>query len=98
MTKASIVGPCKQVRAVSVSGLARPIVVCVTTLIAVFGICACAGLRLNSTGSLPLGIYIVSTAAMQTLLSSAPQSLIRKSLLSGDTGILESALTAIIHF
>jgi len=97
MTKALIVGPCRQGRAVSVSRLARPIIVCVTTLIAVFGICAWAGLRLNSTGSLPLGIYILSTAADAYLVEFCPQSLIRKSLLSGDTGILESALTAMIH-
>ena len=72
MTKAPIVGPCKQVRAVSVSRLARPIVACVTTLIAVFGICAWAGLRLNSTQSLPLGIYIVSTAADANLVEFCP--------------------------
>jgi conjugative transfer signal peptidase TraF len=72
MTKASIVGPCKQARAVSVSRLARPIVVCVTTLMAVFGLCACVGLRVNSTGSLPLGIYIVSTAADANLVEFCP--------------------------
>jgi conjugative transfer signal peptidase TraF len=72
MTKVSIVGPCKQGRSVSVSRLPRPIVVCVTTLIAVFGLCASAGLRLNSTGSLPLGIYMVSTAADANLVEFCP--------------------------
>lgn len=72
MTKASIVGLCKQVRGVSVSRLARPIVVSVTTLTALFGLCAWAGLRLNSTGSLPLGIYIVSTAADANLVEFCP--------------------------
>lgn len=72
MTKASIVGPCRQVRAVFVSRLARPIVVSVITLIAAFGICAWAGLRINSTRSLPLGIYIVSTAADANLVEFCP--------------------------
>ena len=72
MTRASIVGRCKQIRAASVSGLARPIVVCVTTLVVVFGICAGAGLRINCTRSLPLGIYMASTAADANLVEFCP--------------------------
>ena len=42
------------------------------TSLATFGFCAWGGLRLNSTASLPLGLYHVSTAADANLVEFCP--------------------------
>ncbi len=42
------------------------------TLLAAYGLCAWGGVRLNSTGSLPLGLYRISTAMNANLAEFCP--------------------------
>ena len=55
-----------------ISGLFRPLIVPVFTALASFGICAWGGVRFNSTGSLPIGLYRVSTATDASLAEFCP--------------------------
>jgi conjugative transfer signal peptidase TraF len=52
--------------------LKAPALALALTSLAAFGLCAWGGLRLNSTGSLPLGLYRVSTAADANLVEFCP--------------------------
>jgi conjugative transfer signal peptidase TraF len=52
--------------------LRAPALALAFTSLAAFGLCAWGGLRLNSTGSLPLGLYLVSTAADANLVEFCP--------------------------
>jgi len=52
--------------------LRTPVLAMVFTSSAAFGLCAWGGVRLNSTGSLPLGLYHVSTAADANLVEFCP--------------------------
>src|ERR1700690_4281999 len=54
------------------SGLKAPALALAVTSIAAFGLCAWGGLRFNSTGSLPIGLYRVSTAADANLAEFCP--------------------------
>ena len=55
-----------------VSGLKVPAVALAVTSLAAFGLCAWGGVRFNSTGSLPIGLYRVSTAADANLVEFCP--------------------------
>jgi conjugative transfer signal peptidase TraF len=50
----------------------EPAVALVITSLAAFGLCALGGVRFNSTGSLPIGLYRVSTAADANLAEFCP--------------------------
>lgn len=52
--------------------LRTPVLAMVFTSSAAFGLCAWGGVRLNSTASLPLGLYRVSTAADANLVEFCP--------------------------
>jgi conjugative transfer signal peptidase TraF len=54
------------------SRLRPPALVLAFTSLAAFGLCAWGGLRLNSTASLPLGLYRVSTAVDANLVEFCP--------------------------
>jgi conjugative transfer signal peptidase TraF len=54
------------------SRLTAPALALAVTSIAAFGLCAWGGVRLNTTGSLPLGLYRVSTAADANLVEFCP--------------------------
>ena len=55
-----------------VSRLKAPAVALAVTFLAAFGLCAWGGVRFNSTGSLPIGLYRVSTAADANLVEFCP--------------------------
>ena len=55
-----------------VSRLKAPAVALVVTSLAAFGLCAWGGVRFNSTGSLPIGLYRVSAAADANLAEFCP--------------------------
>ena len=63
MMRASIAGLCNR---------ARPLMTCTATLAALFGLCSLTGLRINTTGSLPMGIYAMSTAPTADLVEFCP--------------------------
>jgi conjugative transfer signal peptidase TraF len=63
MMRASIAGLCNR---------ARPLMMCSAALAGLFCLCSLAGLRINTTGSLPMGIYAVSTAATADLVEFCP--------------------------
>src|SRR5438067_2273125 len=69
MTKPWIPGRFKVPQA---SQLKEPAVALVITSLAAFGLCAWGGVRFNSTGSLPIGLYRVSTAADANLAEFCP--------------------------
>ena len=69
MTKPWIPGRFELPRA---SRLTAPTLALAVTSIAAFGLCAWGGVRLNTTGSLPLGLYRVSTAADANLAEFCP--------------------------
>ena len=54
------------------SRLRAPALALALPFLAAFGLCEWGGLRLNSTGSLPLGLYRVSTAAEANLAEFCP--------------------------
>jgi conjugative transfer signal peptidase TraF len=54
------------------SRLKAPALALALTSFAAFGLCAWGGVRFNSTGSLPLGLYRVSTAADADLAEFCP--------------------------
>ena len=75
MTRASIAGPCNR---------ARPLMLCCAGLAGLYKLCFLAGLRFNATGSLPMGIYAVSTAATANLVEFCPpESCSRLSVVRG---------------
>ena len=49
-----------------------PVLALAFTSLAAFGLCAWGGVRLNSTGSLPVGLYRVSAAADANLVEFCP--------------------------
>lgn len=55
-----------------VSRLRAPALALALTSLAAFGLCAWGGVRLNLTGSLPLGLYRVSAAADANLVEFCP--------------------------
>ena len=55
-----------------VSRLKAPALALAVTSLAAFGLCAWGGVRFNSTGSLPIGLYRVSTAADANLAEFCP--------------------------
>src|SRR5580704_11751432 len=55
-----------------VSRLKAPALALVVTSLAAFGLSAWGGIRFNSTGSLPIGLYRVSTAADANLADFCP--------------------------
>jgi conjugative transfer signal peptidase TraF len=69
MTKPRIHGRFDLPRA---SRLKAPAVALAVTSLAAFGLCAWGGIRFNSTGSLPIGLYRVSTAADANLAEFCP--------------------------
>ncbi len=69
MTKPWIPGRFELSRA---SRLKAPALALAVTSVAAFGLCAGGGIRFNSTGSLPIGLYRVSTAADANLAEFCP--------------------------
>jgi conjugative transfer signal peptidase TraF len=68
----TIHGLCERVRTTSFCRLRRPVFICGVTVFAAFAICAGGGLRLNATGSLPLGFYVVSSGREANLVDFCP--------------------------
>ena len=69
MTKPRIPGRFELPRTSRLNG---PVLALAATSIAAFGVCAWGGLRFNSTGSLPIGLYRVSTAQDANLAEFCP--------------------------
>jgi conjugative transfer signal peptidase TraF len=55
-----------------VSRLGTPVLTLTVTALASFGLCERGGVRVNLTGSLPIGLYRVSTAADANLVEFCP--------------------------
>lgn len=56
----------------AIRGLSKTALVLSCAAFAAYGLCAWGGVRLNSTGSLPLGLYRVSTAPEADLVEFCP--------------------------
>lgn len=72
MRVAAMTGLCNRVQSTPLRELRTPLAICGATAFAVFAICAGFGVRLNTTGSLPLGLYIVSSGPDAKLVEFCP--------------------------
>ena len=70
--KTATPGPFERIRKTSLCRLRMPLALCGATAFAAFATCQSLGVRLNTTGSLPIGLYRVSRATDANLVEFCP--------------------------